>query len=62
MDQDQLRVTLTWIMVATAAAGTAWYFWIEYSTRGNLENVWWSAIAVVWFVVLRRVAHFWRRG
>lgn len=61
MDQKQLTFTLTWVMVATAAAGTAWYFWIEYSTFGSLENVWWSVIAVVWFVVLRRVLHFRRK-
>lgn len=60
MDQENLTFWVTWIMVGTAAAGTAYYFWIEYRLNGNFEGMAWSVIAVVWFVVLRRVWHQYR--
>ena len=60
MQQEDLRFWLTWIMVGTAALGTAYYFWIEYTLNGSLEGVAWSIMAVVWFVVLRRLWHYYR--
>ena len=57
MEQEQLTFWMTIIMVATAVLGTGWYIWIEFQTKGNLEEVGWSIVAVVWFVVLRRVWH-----
>lgn len=57
MEQDQLTFWLTVTMVATAALGTGWYVWVELQTKGNVEEVGWSIVAVVWFVVLRRVWH-----
>ena len=61
MDQEQLRFWMTWTMVGTAVAGTLWYLWIEYSIKGNLEELAWSVLAVIWFVVLRRVWHQFRK-
>ncbi|MFT5194002.1 MAG: hypothetical protein ACI9EW_001952 [Cellvibrionaceae bacterium] len=61
MEQEQLTLLMTWAMVITAAAGSGWYIWVEYQIKGNLESVGWSIVAVVWFVVLRRLWHQWRR-
>lgn len=53
-----------WVMAAmilTAALGTIWYIALELQTK-NMGAVGWSLVAVIWFVVLRRVVHLWARG
>jgi TRAP-type uncharacterized transport system fused permease subunit len=52
---------MTAVMVITAALGTLWYLLIELQTK-NMDAVGWSVVAVIWFVVLRRVVHLWARG
>ncbi len=49
------------VMVASAAAGTIWLIALDLQTRGSIAAVGWPLIAVVWFIVLRRLVHFWRR-
>lgn len=52
---------LTITMVLTALAGTGWYIWLEFQTKGGMESIGWSIVAVVWFVVLRRIWHQFRK-
>ncbi|MEM7801282.1 MAG: hypothetical protein AAF633_18965 [Chloroflexota bacterium] len=44
-------------MILTAAAGTVWYILIELETKGSVSAVGWSVIAVIWFVIVRRLIH-----
>lgn len=46
-------------MVVTAALGTLWYLYLELQNN-DFSAVGWSVVAVVWFVVLRRLFHLWR--
>ena len=61
MDIKQIERIATWVMVACALLGTLWYIAIELQTKeGEWSAVGWSIIAVVWFVVYRRLLHQWR--
>ena len=60
MDVDKLEKILTWIMVGAAALGTLWYIYIDWQSKGDISSVGWSIVAVVWFVIYRRLMHQWR--
>lgn len=60
MDIAKIERILTWIMVCTAALGTIWYVYIDWQNKGELSAVGWSLVAVVWFVIYRRLFHQWR--
>jgi len=60
MDIAKIEKILTWIMVGTAALGTIWYIYIDWQAKGELSAVGWSLVAVVWFVIYRRLMYQWR--
>ena len=57
LDVAKLERILTWIMIGCALAGTLLYIWIDWQNKGAFSAVGWSIIAVVWFVIYRRLMH-----
>ncbi len=53
---SNLEKWLTAVMVFTAAAGTIWYMILELQTN-DIGAIGWSLIAVIWFVVIRRLVY-----
>jgi hypothetical protein len=49
------------VMLSTAVLGTIWYIYLELQTQ-SISTVGWSLIAVVWFVIIRRLFYLWRRS
>lgn len=58
---DRLTIWIVALMIITAALGTGWYIWVELSTKGSVSSIGWSIIAVVWFVIIRRLIYLRRR-
>lgn len=58
---SQLEKWVAAVMVGAAVLGTVWYIALELQTK-SAGNIGWSLIAVIWFVVLRRLVHLWARG
>lgn len=61
MDPKRLENIIIGVMVGTAALGTIYFLILEFSMQEDPSAIGWSLVAVVWFVVLRRVI-YWRAG
>ena len=60
MDIEKIEKIATSVMVGCALLGTLWYLILEWQSKEELSAIGWSVIAVVWFIVYRRLLHQWR--
>ncbi len=61
MNPQQIERIATIIMVVCALLGTIWYIILEWQATEDVSAIGWSIVAVVWFVIYRRLLHQWRQ-